>query len=129
MAVLKAVVIMLCIVAIIWALNICAGSFIDRSTDKLLDSIDSTKDAAESGDAQATDLEVEKLRYEWESMESRWEILVDHREVDRIDTLMTHLEAMAEVNTLDTLVPELDELAFFLTHIDDKQQIRAENIL
>jgi hypothetical protein len=120
---------MLCIVAIIWSLNIWAGSFIDKSTDKLLEDIDATKDAAQSGDAGATDLQVEELRYEWESVESRWEILVDHREVDRIDTLMTHLEAMAEVNTLDTLVPELDELEFFLTHIDDKHQIRPENIL
>lgn len=126
---MKAAVIMLCIVAIIWALNIGAGSYIDVSSEKLLSTIDSARDAVAAGDAEAVRGWVKKLREDWEKTESKWEMLVDHREIDRIDTLMTHLEAMSATGSLEDLVPELEELSFFITHIDDKHKIRPENIL
>ena len=125
---MKAVIIMVAIVAIIGALNGYTGYFIDNSADELLSGINEAKQAVQAGDQAAASDRVKKLRDGWESVESRWEVLEDHREIDRIDTLMTHLEAMADTGVLDTMMPELDELAFFLTHIDDKHKIKMENI-
>jgi hypothetical protein len=128
-AVLRAVVIMLCIIAAIWALDIGTGIYIDRSSEKLLSYIETSRDAASKGDTETIHEQVKELRAKWEAAESRWEMLVDHREIDRIDTLMTHVQAMAAEGALEPLIPELEELAFFITHIDDKHKIRPENIL
>lgn len=125
---MRAVIIMLAIVAIILALNCYAGSFINDNSNELLSSIDKVKQAVQAGDLDAAGGRINDLRGEWESAESRWEVLVDHREVDRIDTLVTHLEGMAKAGTLDTMLPELDELSFFFKHINDKEKLRAENI-
>jgi hypothetical protein len=125
---MKAIIIMLAIVAIIWALNGYTCAFISSSSDEMLSSIDKVKHAVESEDQNGAGGQIDDLRSEWEAVESRWEVLVDHREVDRIDTLMTHIEGMAKAGTLDTMMPELDELAFFFTHINDKHKLKVENI-
>lgn len=126
---MKAVIIMVAIVVIIFALNTYAGSYIDSSAKKMLTNLEEIKKAVQSSDVNTANSEIKKLRDQWEGVESHWEILVDHREIDRIDTLMTHLEAMGSSNSLDTIMPELEELSFFFTHIDDKHKIKAENIL
>lgn len=128
-AVLKAVIIMVVILAIIFTLNAYAGNYIDNSAKKLLADLENIKTMVQAGDVNTLNSEIKSLRDEWEGVESHWEILVDHREIDRIDTLMTHLEAMGKTGSLDTIMPEIEELAFFLTHIDDKHKIKAENIL
>jgi Glu-tRNA(Gln) amidotransferase subunit E-like FAD-binding protein len=126
---LKAAIIMLCIVAVVIALNAFTACYINNSSEKLLSYVNEAREAASKGDIEAIHEQVNKLRDEWEVYESRWEMLVDHREIDRIDTLVTHLQAMAAAGALEDLIPELEELAFFITHIDDKHKIRAENIL
>jgi hypothetical protein len=126
---LKPVIIILAIIAIIWVLNAYCGIYIDNTSGKLLNYIDTAKIAVKAKDVDTLNAQVKQLRSEWEGMESHWEVLVDHREIDRIDTLMTHLEAMSSIGSLDTIMPELEELAFYLTHIDDKHKIRPENIL
>lgn len=120
---------MLCIVAVILALDFGAASYIHRSSEKLLTYTQTARDAASRADMPAIREQVKELRDEWEAVESKWESLVDHREIDRIDTLMTHVQAMAAEGALEELIPELEELAFFITHIDDKHKIRPENIL
>lgn len=126
---MRAIVTILVIIAIIWTLNACTGAFIESSSQKLSTNIAQTRAAVETGDMQAYKNGIVALRSEWESDESRWEALVDHREVDRIDTLMTHLEALANGGNPEDILPELDELSFFLAHIGDKIKIRLENIL
>jgi hypothetical protein len=125
---MKRIIIILVIIAIICALNIYTGIFINTSSVELRSEIDQTKTALQAKDNATAASQIKKIRNQWESVESRWEVLVDHRDVDRIDTLMTHLEAMAATDSWDTVMPELDELAFYLTHIDDKQKFRVENI-
>jgi hypothetical protein len=127
--VLKAVLIMLAIIAIIWALDAFSSGYVDKSSDILLTYVDKAREAASKGDMKTVKEQMDGLRDKWEAVESHWESLVDHREIDRIDTLMTHLQAMAAAGTLELLIPELEELSFFITHINDKHKIRAENIL
>lgn len=125
---MKSVAIILAIIAIIWILNGYTSLYIGNSSKELLGYVDEAKKAVKAEDMYNANVQVGMLRAEWETVESHWEALVDHREIDRIDTLMTHLEAMAGTGGLDDMLPELEELAFFLTHIDDKHRIWAENI-
>jgi len=125
---MKSVVIIVVIIAIIWAFNGYTSMFIGDSSRELLGYVEKIEDAAKAGDMFTTNEQIGLLHGEWEGVESRWEMLVDHREVETVDTLMTRLKAMAATGALDDMMPELEELAFFLTHIDDKHKIRAENI-
>lgn len=125
---MKSVAIILVIIALIWILNGYTSLYIGNSSEELLGYVDEAKKAVKAKDMYNTNVQVGKLRARWETVESHWESLVDHREIDRIDTLMTHLQAMAGTGGLDDMMPELEELAFFLTHIDEKHKIRAENI-
>lgn len=125
---MKPIVIMLVIVAIIWALNSYTCMFIGNSSEELLSSIEEVKQAVQANNTGDTTGKISRLRNEWESAESRWEVLVDHKEVDRIDTLVTHLEGMAQAGSLETMMPELEELSFFVSHIDDKHKIKLENV-
>jgi predicted Holliday junction resolvase-like endonuclease len=126
---MKYVLIVFCIVFIITALDLYISGYIENSAEKMLSYIQNAKSALQRNDMATATAEIKSMREEWESYEPRWEIYVDHRETERVDTLLTRLEAMAEANTPETMMPEFQELEFFLTHISDKQKFRPENIL
>lgn len=126
---MKPITIIVVIIAIIWAFNCYTSAFIGDSSHEMMGYITEVKKAAKGGDMYRVNEQVGRLHAGWESAESRWEMLVDHREVETIDTLMTHLVAMAGTGALDDLMPDLEELDYFFAHIDDKHKIRLENIL
>jgi hypothetical protein len=127
-AVLKTAVIILAIVVIIGMLNGVVCSFISGSTDKLTPYIANATAAVKAGDMNAAAGQIRELKKEWDGKESIWEAFVDHSETERVETLLTRLEGMIEANTPDQMLPELQELDFFFTHLNDKQKFRLENI-
>ena len=125
---MKSISILLSIVVIILLLNVFISGFIQSSANSMLSILTRTKEAMSAGDNKAVTEEIRRLRKEWEADESRWEACIDHNEVDKIDTLLTRMEAMAATGTLDTMLPELQELEFFLSHVNDKNKLKVENI-
>lgn len=126
---MKYLVIIVTILLVITALDLYITGYIESSAEKMLDIIKTAQDALGRNDMDTVNRQIEAMRREWETDESRWEVFTDHRETENVDTLLTRLEGMAAANTPETMLPEFQELQFFLQHITEKQKFRPENIL
>ena len=126
---MKYLVITVSIPLVITALDLYISGYIENSAEKMLESVKTAQDALTRGDMETVGKQIEAVRRDWEADESRWEVYTDHRETENVDTLLTRLEGMVAGQTPELMMPELEELEFFLTHITEKQKFRPENIL
>ena len=125
---MKYLVILLTILLMVWVLNAYVGFFINSSTDALMEHIKSAKAAAHAKDLDAATKEISAMRELWEGDEGRWEAFTDHREVERVDTAINHLEGMVDAGTTEDMHVELQELEYLLRQMNDKHKLRLENI-
>ena len=125
---MKTTVIMLVIVLIILVLNGYVGGFIANNAEELMPHIKAAKTALNSGNVEEAARQVNQLKEKWDSKESIWEAFINHGDSEHVETLLTRLEAMAAAGTPELMLPELEELEFFFTHLTDTQKFKLENI-
>lgn len=125
---MKSAAIILVIIIIVSVLNACVGGFVTAGIDSLSPYIDKAKEALHAGDLAEVDRQIQGLKDHWDEKESIWEAFVDHRDSEEVETMLTRLEAMVTAQTPELMLPELQELEFFLDHLSDMQKFRLENI-
>lgn len=68
------------------------------------------------------------IQTEWSSIEERWDIIVDHREMDEIDLALTRSIKFIEAESLDLALAEVAVLKHMVLHIAKKESFKILNI-
>ncbi len=125
---MKYIITMVLILVIILGLNFYVASYINKSADNLLDSVQQIRRAAAAGDVQSAADMISVMRERWEHDETRWEAFTDHREVERVDILIQRLEGFVDERTTEGMAEELQELEYLLRQMTEKHSFKLENI-
>jgi len=71
---------------------------------------------------------VKDIHKKWSSIEDRWDIIVDHREMDEIDLALTRAIKFIETESFDLALAEVAVIQHMVLHIARKESIRVLNI-
>lgn len=71
---------------------------------------------------------LKKVKHDWSGMESTWTILLDHMEIDNIDTSLSRLEKFVEIKDKVQTLSEAATLKQYILHIPQKEGFNLKNI-
>jgi len=73
--------------------------------------------------------ELQDFLKDWEKIEPGWALLLDHSEVDNIDSTLTRMERYIETRDISSALAEISTLRHFIRHIPEKETFSLKNIL
>lgn len=110
------------------ALALCLNYYIDSSASKLLVNIDDLKSQIDKGDWTRAKATIKDLDKSWGTTRRRWNMFIDHNEVDRIDDSMTRVGKWIELKEKKDCLVELAALSQALAHIPENEKLLIANI-
>lgn len=125
---MKYLVIMALLLVIVLGLNIGISTYINNSTQNLLDDVKQIRDAMTAQNTETAETAISAMRTRWEHDEPCWEAFTDHQEVEEVDILINRLEGFVDEHTMEGMAQDLQELEYMLRQMTEKHQFRAENI-
>lgn len=90
--------------------------------------IDKAEQAVDSNDWLTAKDEITKLFDKWQKTKSVWTLLVDHEEMDNIDTAVSRVKQAIKIKDQVETQAGLAELRMFIEHIPEKEALTLENI-
>ena len=73
--------------------------------------------------------ELQVFLRDWESIEPGWALLIDHSEVDNIDSTLARMEKYIESRDMSSALAEIATLRHYIRHIPEKETVALKNIL
>lgn len=118
--------------AVLLALIIGAGIYSTmtlRSTAKKLEvHVSQVEDAAAKGDWDKAKNVLSAADKDWDRTKGTWTVLLDHFEIDNIDTTMSRLTSFVEAKSTPLALGESAVLKQYIKHIPDNEIINLRNI-
>ncbi len=103
--------------------------YIDTSCDGLLDNVKELHVSVEKDRWSDSKKQLSDLNEEWENTKKRWQLFLEHYEMDDIDIVLSRLEQYLEIKDKPSALSETAELRVLINHIKDKEGFMLENIL
>lgn len=125
---MKKLILSLLILAAIIASGIYSIYSIKKSSMKIQDSIEKTSGLAQAKNWSGADSQIKQVEKEWNKTEKTWAILVDHFEIDNIESSIIRSKKYIETRDMPLSLAELDNLKFSVEHIYKKELINIKNI-
>lgn len=101
-----------------------------KTTSKNLDGyVANIEESVKSGNWKEAKKQVSLVLDKWSETENTWAMLLDHFEIDNIDTALQRLSKYVETENHSAALAELAVLKQFINHIPDKDGLRIKNIL
>lgn len=125
---MKKLILSMVILLAVVAGGIFSIRYIKNSSDKLQTSIVKASDLVSSGRWSAAADEISSVEDQWNSTEKTWAILVDHYEIDSIESSIIRSKRYIETKDAPLSMAELDNLKFSVEHIYKKELINMKNI-
>jgi len=99
-----------------------------ESSRRLTGYIEEIEKKTENGEwEQALDT-VEKVREDWEKTQKIWCMLIDHTEIDNVNSSMSKLARLIEYREKALALSEVSTLKEYVDHIPDRLALNIENI-
>lgn len=86
------------------------------------------EDAVSKEDWQTATKEMATVQYEWDNIKRRWQILIDHQEIDNIDSTLAKVKSWVNQESKEDCMAELATLKLFVLHIPEREALRITNI-
>lgn len=130
---------MVAFLVLILAIGWWSSHTLDSSADKLykevksiqiaLKHIESTQEELPPTQWNQAQSSISKLDKMWIRTRSQWMILVDHRELDSIETSLARLNSYIKSKDVTLSKSELANLLLLIKHIPEKEAVNIRNIL
>ncbi|ADL69695.1 conserved hypothetical protein [Thermoanaerobacterium thermosaccharolyticum DSM 571] len=96
------------------------------SIEKKLEAIEKDIESEKWSSAKSYVNDLEKT---WGKVNSKWAILIEHREIDDIDMSLSKLKSFIDSKNKDLSLAELKTLKELYSHIPSNEKLTLENIL
>lgn len=110
----------------------CAGiysiSTLKSTASKLEDQIIRVEETAKTENWEAATNILSDTKLDWEKSEKSWAILLDHIEIDNIETSITRVEKFIETKNKSMALAEVATLKQYIKHIPEKESFNLKNI-
>lgn len=91
---------------------------------KILDIEKSTK----SGNWKEAAASLKSLKEDWKATSKTWTVLIDHFEIDNIDTTFSKIEKYIETKNTPLALAEVATARQYINHVPEMESLRLKNI-
>ena len=109
-------------------LSIFSLSMMNKDADKLSNQIDQLDSFVSDKNWEKASTGISNLSKTWKPIRKRWETLIDHIEVDRIDTSLARIKQLAASKEEADCLAEIAALKQSILHIPEKDKISFSTI-
>lgn len=102
---------------------------IENNAYALSKELDRLSDSIRKQDWDKAKIDMESAHNTWESFRKEWMALIDHAEIDRIETSLTKIKEYIEIKNEKDCLVELAALKQSILHIPEKERLNLTNIL
>ncbi|ATW23831.1 DUF4363 family protein [Candidatus Formimonas warabiya] len=102
--------------------------FLSDSTEKITSNFDRITVAVDRQDWVTAEKQFSLTKEQWEKYKKWWAIVIDHKEIDNIDTSITRTDQYLRHHNQVLSAGELSVLNQYLKHIPETEKISWKNI-
>ncbi|HHW48411.1 MAG TPA: DUF4363 family protein [Clostridiaceae bacterium] len=124
----KIIAIILFLLAVIISSGIFMTNALSKSSKELGKKITEIEKYIQSEDWNKAMETLNSLKKDWEKTKSTWSMLIDHIEVDNIETSLTRVSKYVELRHAAYAMTEISVLKQYIDHIPEKESFTLENI-
>ena len=104
-------------------------NYINNTADDLLKDIKTVNKLIEDNDWNNAKKELSNLKEKWLKTEKKWQLFLEHYEMDSIDVAMVKLVQYVEIESRTAALGAVAELRLLVSHIKEKESFKLENVL
>lgn len=123
----------LAVTSLIMVMLVGLGTFnfyyFDRTANNLSEGMNQIEKKVQQGEWTAANKLIGQFKSSWGNISNKWTILIDHQEIDEINTSVSRIEKFIETKDLPSLMAELAELRLLIEHVPAKEALNIKNIL
>lgn len=113
-------------------LTIILGVFIQnilhKDADKMSQELYKLNEAVNNNNWKAASDQMNKINSVWKPIRPKWQALIDHMEVDRIDESFTRIRSLIASEDYTECLAEIAVLKQTFLHIPEKEKVILSNI-
>lgn len=123
----------LAVSVLIMAMLIGLGSFnyyyFSSTAEDLSAKMNVIEEKVQQGDWGSAGQLTSEFQSSWSKVSNKWQVLIDHHEIDQINTSVSRIDKFIETRDLSSFMAELAELKLLIEHIPAKEALNIRNIL
>ncbi len=126
---MKVVAVTVLILAVLLGFGTFAYYYLDSTANELLVMAEQIEKSVANDDWQQADSDFSRMHAIWERTITPWTILIDHIELDQINTAMSRTKKFMDTRDLSGFMSEMAELKLLLKHVPEKEALNIKNVL
>jgi len=126
---MRAIIGVLIVFIVFFSFSIWTQHYIAARTDEIVQQLDQVESCIQGKDWNSAKVKVTQLKKTWDSTKAKWQMLLDHEELDNIEMALFRVMKWVDVQDDGEALAEMSTLRFFVTHIPHKEALRLDNIL
>lgn len=116
------------LVVVVILAGVFSGRTLASSSKKIENQIETVEKNVKDGKWKEADSALSNAKEIWSSSEKIWTILIDHIEIDNIDTGFERLSSFLETKSTPLALGEISSLRQYIRHIPEKEIPSIKNI-
>ncbi|AST56885.1 DUF4363 family protein [Thermoanaerobacterium thermosaccharolyticum] len=117
------------IIILIIFVDITSYKYLYTSSNSMEKKLDVIEKNIKNDNWKSAETCVNDLEKTWGKVNSKWAILIEHREIDDIDMSLSKLKSFIDSKNKDLSLAELKTLKELYSHIPSNEKLTLENIL
>lgn len=124
----RIIITIILLIVIILTSGLYTTYYLSKDTARLIKSINVIESYTQYGEWEKADNAVDDLQQDWKRTRKIWSMLIDHIEVDNIQTSLTRMAKYIKLKEEIDALAEISVLRQFIEHIPRKESLTLENI-
>ena len=116
------------LIGLIFAFGIYSLHTLTTSSNKIIHQIDAVEAHTKSGNWDQARASLTSVKQDWESTSKTWTVLLDHIEIDNIDTSLARMEKFIDTKDASQALAESATLRQYVGHIPEIESVKLKNI-
>ncbi len=125
----KTIISIFLLTATIIGIEIYVNRTLKTTSARLEEHISELENKTRSGNWHDAEIAMQQIEKDWDEVESSWAILIDHFEIDNIDTAISKLSVYVKSKETSLALAEASTLKNYVRHIPQKESFSVANIL
>ncbi len=105
-----------------------SNKVLSSQAQKLNDSLANLENQVATGNWKAARESLAVLEKQWADVQFHWDLIIEHHEMDNIDSSLSKLEKYLTTKSTALALGEISSIKHYLKHIPQKEAFNLENI-
>ena len=116
--------------ALVIILAACIGvwCYLRDSAEQVCSTLSKVEESLWAEDWEAAESALSRVEAEWQELQPRWAVLIDHQEMEDVEVCLVDLKSSVRRRELQEALREAAELEYFLRHTPDAERPAWGNI-